>query len=183
MLSAANANAGQPLSVNRFPALLMVGLLALAAGTGAYWLWQGTEPTLERRPDIALKDLDGRTRQIAEWDGKLILLNFWATWCPPCLKEIPLLVATQTRLGSKGLQIIGIAMDQADPVRAYAGRLKINYPILVGEAEVAAAMDALGDELGALPFSVLISPDGRILRRVSGDLDEAELQELLSGHI
>lgn len=171
------------MSTLRIPTLLGVGLLALAAGTGAYWLWHGAERAQERRPDLALKDLDGRTRQISEWDGKLVLLNFWATWCPPCLKEIPLLVATQARLGSKGLQIVGIAMDQPDPVRAYASRLQINYPILVGEAEVAAAMDALGDELGALPFSVLISPDGKILRRVSGDLDEAELQELLSGNL
>lgn len=165
-------------------ALLALGLLSLAAGFGTYRWWQSENHGIgEQRPDFALQGLDGQAHQLSEWDGKLLLVNFWATWCAPCLKEIPLLVQTQQRLAPQGLQILGIAMDQIEPVRAFSARLGINYPVLVGEAEVAGAMDALGDELGALPFSVLISPDGRILSRISGALGEDELEELLGPHV
>lgn len=163
-------------------ALLAVGLAAMAAGFIAWQKWQANQPA-QIRPDLVLQGIDGQPHRLSEWNGKLLLLNFWATWCAPCLKEIPLLVKTQERLGPQGLQIVGVAMDQPEPVRAFIQRLRMNYPVLVGEGDVANAMDALGDELGALPFSVLIAPDGRILRRVSGDLSEEELDDLLAGNI
>ena len=139
--------------------------------------------TAELRQDLPFQGLDGQIHKLSEWNGKLLLLNFWATWCTPCLKEIPLLVETQARLATRNFQIVGIAMDQAEPVRRYAERLKMNYPIMAGEADVVTAMDALGDTLGALPFSVLISPDGRILERISGDLSREELEALLIEHL
>lgn len=167
-------------------ALLILGLVSSAAGYGAYRWWQAAHApmvTAELRPDLPFQGLDGQIHKLSEWNGKLLLLNFWATWCTPCLKEIPLLVETQARLATRNFQIVGIAMDQAEPVRRYAERLKMNYPIMAGEADVVTAMDALGDTLGALPFSVLISPDGRILERISGDLSREELEALLIEHL
>jgi len=166
-------------------AAVLVCVVAAAAGFGSYRWWQaraGAEAAAVR-PDLQFAGLDGQTHRLSEWDGKLVLLNFWATWCTPCLKEIPLLVETQQRHGPRGLQIIGIAMDDAEPVRRFAERLHMNYPILVGQAEIAAAMDQLGDELGAFPFSVLIAPDGRILDRASGDLSREELAAWLDTHL
>lgn len=165
-------------------ALLLVCAAAAAAGFGAYRLWQARAPAETAvRPDLEFRDLDGRVHRLSEWDGKLVLLNFWATWCTPCLKEIPLLVETQREHGPRGLQIVGIAMDDAALVRAFAARLQMNYPIMVGQAEIANAMDALGDELGAFPFSVLIAPDGRILDRRSGDLSREEIAQWLQEHL
>jgi thiol-disulfide isomerase/thioredoxin len=167
-------------------ALLLVCAVAGTAGFGAWHWWQGREArevSAIARADLAFPDTDGRVRRLDEWRGKLVLLNFWATWCTPCLKEIPLLVETQQQYGPRGLQIVGIAMDDLDPVKAFAARLRVNYPILIGQADVAIAMDELGDELGAFPFSVLIAPDGRILDRSSGDLSHEEISAWLDEHL
>jgi thiol-disulfide isomerase/thioredoxin len=165
-------------------ALLLVCVVAGAAGFGTYaWWHQRTPGETELRPDLEFRDLDGQAHKLSEWDGKLLLLNFWATWCTPCLKEIPLLIETQREHGPHGLQIVGIAMDDAEMVRAFAKRLQMNYPIMVGQADIADAMDALGDQLGAFPFSVLIARDGRILDRRSGDLSREEIREWLDAHL
>lgn len=166
-------------------AVLVLCLASAAAGFGA-WRWWQVQRQAERaqlRPDLEFRDLDGRPHQLSEWDGKLLLLNFWATWCTPCLKEIPLLVQAQREYGPRGLQIVGLALDQRAPVEAFRTRLGINYPIMLGEMDIIAAMDALGDELGAFPFSVLIAPDGRILERASGDLSRDELRGWIEGKL
>ena len=166
-------------------ALVLVCAVAGAAGFGAWHWWQGRADAAPAvaRADLTLNDLDGKPHRLDEWRGQLVLLNFWATWCTPCLKEIPLLVETQQQHGPRGLQIVGIAMDEVEPVRAFAQRLRMNYPLLIGQAEVARAMDELGDPLGAFPFSVLIAPDGRILDRRSGDLSREEITAWLDEHL
>jgi len=166
-------------------ALVLVCVVAAVAGFGA-WRWHevtSAAKTAEQRPDLAFKDLDGKPHRLSEWDGKLVLLNFWATWCAPCIKEIPLLVEAQSRHASRGLQVIGVAVDDIEPVRSFAQRLKINYPLMAGGPEVYDAMHDLGAELEALPFSVLIAPGGRIVGRASGDLSAEELQEWLDGYL
>jgi thiol-disulfide isomerase/thioredoxin len=149
-----------------------------------YW-WQSRQEAdaAMLRPDLAFTDLDGAPRRLSDWDGKLVLLNFWATWCTPCLKEIPLLVEAQRQYGPRGLQVVGLAMDQPAPVEAWRKRLGMNYPIMVGEADILDAMDRLGDTLGAFPFSVLIAPDGRVLDRTSGDLTREEIRDWIEGKL
>jgi thiol-disulfide isomerase/thioredoxin len=166
-------------------ALLLVCVVSAGAGFGA-WRWHqvtAAAKAAEQRPDLAFKDLDGKPHKLSEWDGKLVLLNFWATWCAPCLKEIPLLVEAQSLHAARGLQVVGVAVDEIEPVRSFAQRLKINYPLLAGGPEVYDAMHDLGAELEALPFSVLIAPDGRIVARASGDLSASELKEWLDAHL
>lgn len=178
--------------VNKTLALLALCVVSAVAGFSAYRYWQAgpdglagaNAPALaETRPDLQFQDVDGQARKLSEWDGKLVLLNFWATWCAPCVKEIPLLVEAQTRHAAQGLQIVGLALDHVEPVKQFRSRFGINYPLLVGQEDIVRAMDALGDTLGAFPFSVLIARDGRILERVSGDLSQEELQELLSKYL
>jgi thiol-disulfide isomerase/thioredoxin len=165
-------------------ALLLACAVAAAAGFGAWHWWAGGgSPGEAARADLAFRGLDGRMHPLSEWRGKVLLLNFWATWCTPCLKEIPLLVETQRQHGPRGLQIVGVAMDEVEPVKAFAQRLQINYPIMVGRAEIVTAMDELGDPLGAFPFSVLVAPDGRILDRRSGDLSREEIAAWLEEHL
>lgn len=166
-------------------AVLLLCLLSAAAGVGAWWWWQEQRAVelAQQRPDLEFRDLDGRPHRLSEWNGKLLLLNFWATWCTPCLKEIPLLIQAQRDYGPRGLQVVGLALDQREAVEGFRARLGINYPLMLGEADIIAAMDALGDQLGAFPFSVLIAPDGRILARESGALTGPELRDWVEGRL
>ena len=166
-------------------ALAVLCGVSAAAGFGAYRWWQArdVQAAAELRPDLEFRGLDGQAHRLSQWDGKLLLLNFWATWCTPCLKEIPLLVEAQREYGPRGLQIVGLAMDQADMVLRFQQRLAINYPVMLGDTDIVMAMDRLGDELGAFPFSVLIAPDGRILDRASGDLSRDELKAWIEGNL
>ena len=94
-------------------------------------------PILGRhRPEFTLPDLDGQLRSISEWDGKVIALNFWATWCPPCLKEVPEFVLLQAKYQAQGLQFIGIALQRPEEVRDFVAENGMNYPVLAGELEV-----------------------------------------------
>jgi peroxiredoxin len=131
------------------------------------------------RPSFTLPDHDGQPRQISEWDGKVLLVNFWATWCPPCKKEIPALIALQKRLGPRGLQVIGVAIDQPDLVRAFAEDIGINYPSLVGELEAANVIKDWGNRYGTLPYSVVVDRQGRIAATKLGELSEAEAEDLV----
>lgn len=162
-------------------ALLLVGAAALAAG-----FWLATEL---RRPgegagpaavSFALPDLEGRVRNLSEWKGKTILLNFWATWCPPCREEIPMLIDAQSRLGERGVQVIGVAIDDPKAVAAYARDMKINYPLLIGDAGAMNLMDVYGNRTNSLPYSVVIQADGRITSRKLGAYRGRELEEALN---
>jgi thiol-disulfide isomerase/thioredoxin len=127
----------------------------------------------------ALPDLSGQSQRLDQWKGKVLVVNFWATWCAPCKKEIPEFVRAQERLGPKGLQIVGIAIDELDKVRPYAAEMKINYPLLVSDLEAMDLARQAGNELGGLPFTVIFDRSGRPVRSELGTLDEAKLNKLI----
>ena len=131
--------------------------------------------------DFTLPEIDGKPRQLSEWRGKLIVLNFWATWCPPCREEIPLFVRTQGKYGARGLQIIGVAIDKLEDVKNFQDFKLINYPVLVGQEEVMALMQQYGNRIGSLPYSVVIDRKGQVLSRKVGAYQPAELESLLQG--
>ncbi len=116
---------------------------------------------------------------MSEWAGELLVVNFWATWCAPCRREIPAFIALQDRYADQHVQFIGIAFDHAEAVRAYADEQKINYPVLIGEDGVARYMRALGNTIGALPFSAVISRDGRILQTHQGEWSEEAVDDII----
>jgi len=163
-------------------ALFAAALLIAAAGFGLYQYQQsipGLGTGIVALDDFEFGDLEGRRRNLAEWRGKLVLLNFWATWCPPCREEIPLFIDMQNRYGGNGLQIIGVAIDQPEAVVRYRDSVGMNYPVLLGESAGLGAMTRLGNGRGALPYSVIIDPSGRALSTRIGAYRPAELENLL----
>lgn len=154
---------------------LVLAAIATAGGVFAYW-WQ--DATLQTRPEFTLKDLEGIPRTITEWDGHVVLVNFWAPWCKPCREEIPMLMELQQDYGERGLRILGVAIDDPEPVRRFATELRVNYVLLAELMPALAVQDAYGDT--RLPYSVLIDRKGRIVYRKAGELTRAEIEtELL----
>ena len=147
----------------------------------------GTQSAMEaqvlglHRPEFTLPDLDGRQRSITEWDGKVVAINFWATWCPPCLKEVPEFVSLQEKYRAQGLQFIGIALQKPEEVREFVAEHEVNYPILAGELEVIKLAEAYGNNIGALPYTVIIDRNGQIAHVKPGILPTEEAESIISG--
>jgi len=127
----------------------------------------------------ALPDLEGRSQALTQWKGKVLVVNFWATWCAPCREEIPALIQVQEKLGPKGLQIVGIAIDQVERVKPYAAEMRINYPVLVGELEAMDLAQKAGNQVGGLPFTVILDRSGQPVRTELGALDQKKLDSIL----
>ena len=131
------------------------------------------------RPDFSLPDLEGTLRSASEWDGKIRLVNFWATWCPPCVREMPAFIEMQEQYKDKDFVVIGIALDSKDRVDDFINNLlDINYPILNGEA--ATELTTLyGNRLGVLPFSVFIGKDNKIISTHNGEITADTIKSVL----
>jgi peroxiredoxin len=128
-------------------------------------------------PDFSLLALDGKTTRLSDFRGKAVLLNFWATWCGPCKIEMPWLVDLQKQYGTQGLQVVGVAMDDAskEDIAKFATDMGVNYPILIGK-------EAVGDEYGgvpALPETFVIARDGKIVDKIIGIRGKAEFEDVI----
>jgi thiol-disulfide isomerase/thioredoxin len=151
---------------------------AEAGGAATYQDEPRRPPIPETVPAISLPDRDGTRRSLASWKGQPVLINFWATWCGPCRDEIPLLKTLRTARKQDRLEVIGIAIDQREPVLKYARDIGIDYPILIGEKEGYAAAEAFGVAL-VLPFSVFADSQGRIVTVKIGELHANEAEFIL----
>jgi peroxiredoxin len=152
--------------------LLLIGV-AIVAAVGISFLEHHLRPGAVRSaasqhalaPDFSLPNLTGQPVTLSSYRGKVVLLDFWATWCGPCKEEIPHLVDMQNRYGSEGLQIIGVSMDDSPgPVREFSQQFKMNYPVVMGNAKTG---ELYGGILG-LPITFVIGQDGRINARHIG---------------
>ncbi len=131
------------------------------------------------RPDFAYKDIEGDMRQAKEWDGKVLLVNFWATWCPPCKKEIPAFIALQEQYAEKGFQIIGIALDDEEAVKDYADSMGMNYPVMAAEVDAVDLARQYGNRVGVLPYSAFIDRNGKIVNVKAGGLSKKAAEQII----
>ena len=133
---------------------------------------------------VALPDVDGQVHTLDEWKGRLLVVNFWASWCAPCRKEMPLLDRTQERLAAQGVQVIGIAADNAESTQAFLKEYPVRYPILVNDPMLGADVSIqFGNARSVLPYTVLIGRDGRIVAQRIGDFNESDLNDWLQPHL
>lgn len=168
--------------------------LAIVSGMVGFYLHQvlqghsvrdGVEKTAvlrigDQRPDFSLADLDGQLQHIAQWDGNILLINFWASWCPPCVREIPALQKIHRDYHEKGVQVIGIALDEPGNIRDFLHDKKVTYPQLYGQRNVSQLMKQLGNQHATLPFTIVIGRDGAIAGVAPrGELDYQQIQGLL----
>jgi len=131
-------------------------------------------------PDFSLMDVSGQLRNVAEWQGKVLVINFWATWCPPCLEEIPHFVRLQDKYSDQGLQFVGIALEGVDEVLGFAKEQGINYPLLVGEQEVIKLANKFGNRIGGLPYTVILDRSGNINFIKQGPLSVSEAEQVIT---
>ncbi len=124
-------------------------------------------------------DLSGKSRRLAEWRGRVVLVNFWATWCAPCREEIPLLLSARRKYGGEGVEIVGIAVDNAPKVGEFAKSLAISYPVLLAEADGLDLMRQLGNTGGGLPYTVVADRKGALVHRQLGALKQGDLDRIL----
>ena len=165
---------------------VMAGLSA--AGGVSYYLGSsgsGTGPAMD--PDAVVEqvlrarvaDVKGGTQSLEQWRGQVLVVNYWATWCAPCREEIPGFVRLQERYGSRGLQFVGIAIDQPDKVAEFASEFRINYPLLLGGLEAIELLRQAGNRAGVLPYTLVIDRKGNLVSREPGGLKEARLEYLI----
>jgi peroxiredoxin len=174
---------------------LVMAVIGLLAAAGGYFAAMWTDPPApiespvpdlvpdaasvvgQRRPDFSLSGPMGQSVSISEFDGEILLLNFWATWCKPCVEEMPMLAEVQAE---GGLQVIGIAVDEPERARVFADSLGLNYPLLFGVGEAMVVGRRYGNASGMLPYSVLVDADGIVRWAHLGALDRRQLERRIA---
>ncbi len=163
----------------------LVGVLAALAGTAS---WLATRPASEvamgaPAPGALMaatfRDSEGRARSLGEFQGRVVVLNFWATWCAPCREEMPGFERLQARWAGRGVQFVGLSSEEASKVTAFSRSLGITYPLWVGGDEVGEISRRLGNRLGVLPHTVVLDPFGVTTASRVGAYPEAELEGAL----
>ena len=161
-------------------------VVAMLAGLAGFYFNRGslispaTDGAAQRLMLGPLVDLSGRPQTLTQWRSKVLVVNFWATWCAPCREEIPALMKTQRKYAANGIQIVGIALDNSTKVADYAKEMQIDYPLLIGIAETLGLAKDLGNRAGVLPFTIVLDRTGKLVHAQTGALTEASLGALLA---
>ena len=130
-------------------------------------------------PDFSLRDRNGKTWKLSELKGQVVFVNFWATWCPPCRKEMPEFIKLQQELGDRGLQFIGIAIEEKASVEKYVDLVNINYPILIAEDTGITLSQKMGNTINALPFTIVVDSNGNIVHHHPGEFSRNQILKVI----
>jgi thiol-disulfide isomerase/thioredoxin len=163
---------------------LVIGVVAVAAAVAGYGvnIWRRAGSQAEAAGAVMsarLTDLHGKALSIDQWRGRVLVVNFWATWCAPCRDEIPIFIKLQQKHQARGLQFIGVAIDQREKVERFARDFAMNYPVLLGGIDMMELSRRAGNRLGALPFTIIMDRTGAIVSVQVGVLKEAKLEAML----
>ena len=150
-------------------------LLALAGGV-ALAVWDRAPRDASALFSLSLPDTSGRQQSLSQWRGQVVMVNFWATWCAPCREEMPEFVRAQREFGPRGLQFVGIAVDEPEKVVQFAKELGLNYPALIGGYGAIELSKTLGNQLSALPFTIVIDRTGALVRTQLGPFKSDKLR-------
>jgi thiol-disulfide isomerase/thioredoxin len=178
------------------PVYIAIALVAAAAGFGIYHFAIAPRMTAQSDvateaapapaaaipdvlPDFTLADIEGQPRSIRSWQGKSMIVNFWATWCAPCRREIPLLKKIQAEHGAEGFQIVGVAVDFREDVLKYAQEIGIDYPLLIGEQDGLDAVNKFGQGSMGFPFTVFTDNQQRIVLFHLGEIHPEQAEVML----
>ena len=159
--------------------VVATGAIALAAGIGVA-LWQQDRPDAKALLSLSLPDLEGRPQRLNQWQGKVLVVNFWATWCVPCREEMPEFVRAQKELGPRGLQFVGIAVDQPDLVSRFAAELQLNYPALIASYDAVDLSKSLGNQFAGLPFTIILDREGQVAHTQLGPMKPGQLRSIVA---
>jgi thiol-disulfide isomerase/thioredoxin len=160
-------------------AAIAVGAAVAGYAVNAWWRADSQAEAAGAVMSAPLTDLDGKTLSINQWRGRVLVVNFWATWCAPCREEIPIFIKLQQKHQARGLQFVGVAIDQHDKVERFARDFAMNYPVLLGGIDMVEVSRRAGNRLGALPFTIVIDRTGAIASVQIGVLKEAKLEAML----
>ncbi len=155
----------------RLSTLLLLAILLTGCGDSPSANLDSDRPLAK---DFTFVDLDGESRSLKQWQGKVVLLNFWAPWCPPCREEVPAFIELQEKYADRGFIIVGITVDTESNAQIFADTMDINYPVLIAEDKGIALAESYGNKVGALPYSAIIDRNGRV---VSTHRSEMTLQD------
>lgn len=163
----------------------LAGGVALAAAAGGAWVaWNevpalsGNDAAVQAFWDLQLTQPDGTTLVLASLRGKPLLVNFWATWCPPCVRELPLInrfAQSQTARGDSAIQVLGIAVDQAAAVNKWLARQPLDFPVVLAGAGGVTLTRSLGNINGGLPFTLMLDSQGKVQQRKIGEISQQDL--------
>ena len=166
--------------------LAFVAAAVLALGAGAAWRHFTSDGARSAATNGAtvlaldLPDVAGVDQRLSQWKGKILVHNFWATWCEPCREEMPRFVTLQRQFGEKGLQFVGIAIDQPDKAREFAKEIELNYPTLIGGYGAIELSKTLGNDIGALPFTLVVNRAGSVVLAQLGPIKDDQLRSIIN---
>lgn len=173
--------------MNRAAYLFLVLVVALGAALAGYRFSGGDAADAAaprgdagRLLGLTLPDLENRPQALAQWRGQVLVVNYWATWCPPCRREMPAFARLARKYADRGVRFVGIAIDDADKVRAYARATDIPYALLMGDNATLDLTAPMGNPTLALPFTVVLDRQGGTVFRQPGLVNEAELEAVLA---
>jgi len=168
----------------RSTGVLVLAVATLAAGAGffAYRATPSDRPDAEAAAELMrlrLPDTSGNEQSLAQWRNKVLIVNFWATWCEPCREEVPVLLRAQAKYAANGVQVVGISVDSVDKVRQFANEYRIEYPLVIGSIAVIEVTRRLGNKAAGLPYTVVVDRSGRVVKTHLGAISEAELERAI----